>query len=153
MRVAVTAATQSRYFGMYFITDKEHTTFSYVAPVLTVIGFVNPMNGTGTAGKLFLITCIVTGADNLDARFNFSLIAGGNNSVIHRDEDTRETQFIHTFTAKASDEGIYTCKVTVSSSFLDEAITSNITMTLTLQSKTKLCQRNALSHQFYIAHT
>ena len=107
---------------------------------MTVIGNVNPMDGTGTAGKLFLITCIVTGADNLDARLNFSLIAGGNNSVIHRDEGTRETQFIHTFTVKSSDEGIYTCTVTVTSSFLDEAIISNTTVTLSLQSKTKLCQ-------------
>ena len=130
----------TRYLGMYFITDKEHTHFSYVVPVVTVIGYVNPMNGTGTAGKLFFITCVITGADNLEARLNFSLIAGGNNSVIHRDEGTRETHFIHTFTAKSSDEGIYTCKVTVTSSFLDEAIISNTTVTLTLQSKTKLCQ-------------
>ena len=104
---------------------------------MTVIGIVN---GTGNAGKLFLITCIVIGADNLEARFNFSLIAGGNNTVIHRDEDTMETHFIHTFTAKASDEGIYICKVTVTSSFLDKAIISNTTVTLSLQSKTKLCQ-------------
>ena len=114
--------------------------FSHVAPTVTVIGNVNPMNGTGTAGKLFLITCIVTGADNLEARFNFSLIAGGNNSVIHRDEGTRETHFIHTFTARASDEGIYICQVTVTSSFLNEAIISNKTVTLSLQSKTKMCQ-------------
>ena len=105
---------------------------------MTVIGIVNPMNGLGTAGELFSFTCTITGADNLEAWFNFTLIAEDNNTVIHRDEDTRETRFIHNFTASASDAGMYTCNVTVTSTFLDGPIISNTTVTLTIQSRPNL---------------
>ena len=113
----------------------------HIAPAVTVIGIVSPMNGVGTAGELFSITCMITGADNLEARFNFSLIAGGNNTVIHHDAGTSEIHSIHNFTARASDAGMYTCKVTVTSSFLDEPITSMSTaVTLSIQSKPNLLQ-------------
>ena len=113
-------------------------TFGHVAPVVTVIGMVNPMNGLVTAGELFSITCVITGADNLEARFNFTLIAEDNGTVIHREENTRDTQFIHNFTARASDAGLYTCNVTVTSAFLDGPIISNTTVTHTIQSKYNL---------------
>ena len=105
---------------------------------MRVIGIVNPMNGLVTAGELFSITCVITGADNLEANFNFTLTAEDNNTVIHHDEGTREARLIHNFTARASDAGTYTCRVTVTSPFLDKPIISNTTVTLTVQSKTNL---------------
>ena len=108
---------------------------------MTVIGTVNPMNGTVVAGKLFSITCTVNGADGIQARFNFTLVTEDNGTVIHREENTRDTQFIHIFTARASDAGMYTCRVTVTSTFLDKPIISNTTVNLTVQSKPNLCDR------------
>ena len=103
-----------------------------------MIGTVSPVNGEGTTGQLHSINCMITGADNLEARFNFTLVAEGNNTVLDRDEGTRETHFVYNFTARESDAGMYTCKVTVTSTFLNEPIISNTTVTLTLQSKHNL---------------
>ena len=121
------------------MNNKYHY-YSCIAPVMTVIGIVNPMNGLVTAGELFSITCMITGADNLEARFNFSLIAGGNNTVIHHDTGASEIHSIHNFTARASDAGMYICRVTVTSSFLDEPISASTTVTLSIQSKPNLLQ-------------
>ena len=107
---------------------------------MTVIGIVNPMNGSVIAGKLFSITCMIIGADNLKAKFNFTLIAEDNNTVLHHEENTINTHLIHNFTAIASDAVVYLCKVTVTSTFLDEPIISNTTITLTIQSKSNLWQ-------------
>ena len=110
--------------------------FIHVAPIVTVIGIVNPMNGLVISGKLFSITCIVNGTDDLEASFNFKLIAEDNGTIIHHEEDASDTQYIHNFTARASDAGMYTCRATVTSTFLDgPIIISNTTVTLTVQSK------------------
>ena len=100
---------------------------------------VNPVNGLVIAGQLFSITCMITGADNLEATFNFDVIAEDNGAVIHHREDARDTQLIHSFNARASDAGKYVCQVTVRSGFLDEPITSMSTaVTLTVQRKPNL---------------
>ena len=102
---------------------------------MTVIGIVNPMNGLVIAGKLFSITCMINGTDNLEARFNFTLTAKDNGTVIYHEENTSATEFIYNFAARASDAGMYICKVTVTSAFLDGSIISNTAVTLTVQSK------------------
>ena len=93
------------------------------------------MNGLATAGELFSITCVVSGADKLQARFNFMLIAGKNNTVVHHEEDTSDEMSTHSFTARASDAGVYACQVTVTSTFLNNSIPSSSPVTLTVQSK------------------
>ena len=121
---------------------KKYIIFIHVAPVVTVIGIASPMGfKLVVAGKLFSITCMVNGADDLQARFNFTLIAEGNGTVIHHEEESSDTELIHNFTARASDAGMYICKVTVTSSFLDKPIISNTTLTLTVQSKPNLCDQ------------
>ena len=104
-----------------------------------MVGIVNPMNGLVTAGKLFSITCMITGADGLEARFNYKLIAKENGTAIHNEEDASDIQFIHYLFARASDAGMYTCRVTVTSAFLDKPIISNTTVTLTIESRSKKC--------------
>ena len=98
------------------------------------MGVANTMSGLGTAGKLFSITCITTGADSLKARFNFTLIAQRNNSVV-KQENSSNKYLNHTFTAQVSDAGNYTCNVTVTSTFLDKPVILNAPLTLTIQSK------------------
>ena len=90
------------------------------------------MNGSGIAGRLFSITCMITGADNLEATFNFTLTAQDNDTVIDK---TNDTFLLHSFVPRISDAGTYACRATVTSTFLDEPIISNTTVTLTLQSK------------------
>ena len=108
-----------------------------VAPVVEVIGSAHP-KGLIIAGNTFSTTCIVNGANDLDARFNYKVIAEDSGAVIHHQEDASDTQFTHSFTARASDAGMYTCKVTVTSTFLNEPITiSSTAVTLTVQSKAK----------------
>ena len=115
---------------------KIYILFIHVVPVVEVIGSAHPM-GLITAGNTFSITCIVNGANDLDARFNYKVIAE-DNGIIHQ-KDASDTQFTHNFTARASDAGMYTCKVTVTSTFLNEPITiSSTAVTLTVQSKAKL---------------
>ena len=101
-----------------------------------MIGSAHPI-GFITAGNTFSITCIVNGANGLDARFNYKVIAE-DNGIIHQ-EDANDTQLTHSFTARASDAGTYTCEVTVTSTFLNEPITiSSTAVTLIVQSKAKL---------------
>ena len=116
---------------------KIYILFIHVAPVVEVIGTAHPI-GFITAGNTFFITCIVNGANDLDARFNYKVIAEDNGTAIYHQEDESDTQFTHSFTARASNAGMYTCEVTVTSTFLDEAITiSSTAVTLIVQSKTK----------------
>ena len=96
---------------------------------------MDPMNGLATAGELFSITCMVSGADKLQARFNFMLIAGKNNTVVYHEEATSDEMSTHSFTARASDAGVYACQVTVTSTFLNNSIPSSSTVTLAVQSK------------------
>ena len=104
---------------------------------MEVIGSAHPI-GVITAGNTFSITCIVNGTDSLVARFNYKVIDKDNGSIIYHQEDASNTQFTHSFTARASDAGKYVCNVTVDSDFLDEAITiSSTAVTLTVQSKAK----------------
>ena len=110
-------------------------TFTYVAPVVTVTAIMNPMNGLVIAGERFSITCMFTGVDRLQARFNFILIAEGDGTTVYH---ASNKQFTHSFFTSASDAGMYTCKVTVTSTFLDNLITSSSTVTLTVQSKPNL---------------
>jgi hypothetical protein len=110
----------------------RHVTFTHAAPDVTVNGTVTPVRDSE---KLFSFTCVVNGADNLEAMFNFTLIAKRNGTTIHHEEKTTDTQFSHSFTAKASDAGRYTCQVIVTSSFLDKPIVSNTTVTFIIQSK------------------
>ena len=106
-------------------------------------GVASPMDDSVIAGELFSISCMVTGADSLEARFNFELIAEDNSTVIHHQEDASDTQSIHNFSASASDAGKYVCEVTVHSDFLDAPITSMSTaVTLTVQRKPHLCDEN-----------
>ena len=99
---------------------------------------VNPVNSSVFAGQLFSITCIITGADSLEARFNFDFIAEDNGTVIHQG-NTSDTQLIHNFIARVSDAGKYVCKVKVCSDFLARPITSMSTaVTLTVQRKPNL---------------
>ena len=93
------------------------------------------MNGLATAGELFSITCMVSGADKLQARFNFTLIAGKNNTVVHHEKDTSDEMSTHSFTARASDARMYTCQITVTSTFLNNPITSSSNVILTVRSK------------------
>ena len=102
-------------------------------------GVASPMDGSVIAGELFSITCTVNGADSLEARFNFELIAEDNGADIHHQEDSNYTQLLHNFNASASDAGQYVCKVTIDSDFLDAPITSMSTaVTLTVQRKPNL---------------
>ena len=106
-------------------------------------GFASPMDDLVIAGELFSITCMVNGADSLEARFNFDLTAEDNGTVIHHQDNARDTQLIHHLNARASDAGKYVCKVTVDSDFLDAPITSMSTaVTLTVQRKPHLCDEN-----------
>ena len=109
-----------------------------VAPVVTVTGTVSPdpIRGLVTAGRLFSISCTrtITGADNLEARFQFTLTAQRNNTIINTTDDTH---LLHSFTARVSDAGTYLCKLNVTSTFLEEAIIQSKTVTLTIQSKSK----------------
>ena len=104
---------------------------------MTVNGTVNR-----DSEELFSFTCVVNGADNLEAMFNFTLIAQDSGTVIYHQEDARDTQFSHSFIAKASDAGRYTCQVTVTSTFLDEPIVSNTTVTFMIQSKTCIIRQD-----------
>ena len=95
---------------------------------------MNPMNGLVVAGKLFSISCMVNGTDDLEASYNFSVTAQRNNTIV---KTTDDTHLLHSFTARVSDAGNYICKVTVTSDFLDGPIFSNTTLTVTVQSKSK----------------
>ena len=104
---------------------------------MEVIGTAHPI-GFITAGETFSITCIVNGANDLDARFNYKVIAEDNGTMIYHQEDASDLQITHDFTARASDAGMYTCEVTVTSTFLNEPITiSSTAVTLIVQSKAK----------------
>ena len=106
---------------------------------MTVTITVNPVNGLVIAGKMVSINCMITGADSLEATFDFELVAEDNGAVMHYQEDARDTQVVYSSNARASDAGKYVCKVTVRSDFLDEPITSMSTaVTLTVQSKPNL---------------
>ena len=105
-------------------------------PVVTVIGIVNSMDGVGTAGKLFSISCMINGTDNLKAKFTFTLTARRNNTSIHGC-DTCDNPVVHSFIARASDAGTYVCKVIVASTFLDGPIIAKTTVTLTIQSESQ----------------
>ena len=102
---------------------------------MNVISSVAPMNGLVIAGELFSITCTVTGADKLRAQFNFILTAENGGTMVHHEEDASDKTFTHSFTARASDAGVYACQVTVTSILLNNPITSSSTVTLTVQSK------------------
>ena len=86
------------------------------------------------AGNMSSITCMVNGANDLEATFDFTLTSRGNGTVL---VNTNDARLHHGFTARASDAGVYICKVVVTSRFLDESISSNTTVTLTVQSKSK----------------
>ena len=99
---------------------------------------VNPVNGLVIAGKIVSINCMITGADSLEATFDFELVAEDNRTVMHY-QDARDTQVVYSSNARESDAGKYVCKVTVRSDFLDEPITSMSTaVTLIVQRKPNL---------------
>ena len=130
------------YKKLFHYLQKVCITFAHVAPNVTVTVTVNPVNGLVIAGKMVSINCMNTGADSLEATFDFELIAEDNRTVMHYQEDTRDAQVVYTSKARASDAGKYVCKVTVDSDFLDAPITSMSTaVTLTVQRK-PICYMN-----------
>ena len=99
---------------------------------MTVIATLNPIDGLVVAGGQISISCMINGANNLEARFNLTLTAQRNNTFVTTANDTH---LQHSFIARVSDAGKYICNVIVTSAFLDGPIISNTTVTLIVQSK------------------
>ena len=93
---------------------------------------LDPMDGLIVAGEMFLISCTINGANNLEANFLFTLTPHRNKSIV-KTANTKQLQ--HGFIAKASDAGKYICNATVTSAFLDGPIIKDATVTVIVQSK------------------
>ena len=90
------------------------------------------MDGLIVAGRLFSITCTTSDANDLEARFLFTLTTQSSNTVV---KTANDKQLQHSSIARVSHAGKYICNVNVTSAFLNRPIISNTTVTLTVQSK------------------
>ena len=85
------------------------------------------------AGQSYNLTCSVQGAKNLDSSITYQWIK---NDIIRQNSSTLSFSPL-----RLSDAGVYTCRVTVSSDYLDNDLTANSSISLNISSK-PLLKRN-----------
>ena len=92
----------------------------------------NPV-GAVVAGEDYSITCTVVGADTLGATFNIMWLRPGGDVLAMA--TSTESSLTHTFNSVGeSDEGMYTCEATVSSTLLSDDITPSGMQSVTVTS-------------------
>ena len=113
------------------------TPHGLTVPTVSVITSTNPV-GSGIAGEDYSITCTVMGAETLGATFNIMWLRLGGGVLAM--ETSTESSLTHTFTPVGeSDEGLYTCEATVSSTLLSGVLTPPSEMlSVTVTSKYKI---------------
>ena len=95
------------------------------------------------AGQSYNLTCSVLGAENLDSSINYQWIK---NDIIRQNSSTLSFSPL-----RLSDAGVYTCRVTVSSDYLDNDLTANSSILLNISSKPLLILN--LTYMNYILFT
>ena len=94
---------------------------------------VTSANGSETAGEPFSITCSANISENLEATSTVKWLNSDNVTVVAMSTDS--TAVYTRPTLKASDAGLYTCVVNITSPYLDSPLMLNDTVNITVQSK------------------
>ena len=91
---------------------------------------MNITNGaTATAGEEYTLTCSVMEVENLDATID-TVWTLPNGRVVESTTDQ-----LHLNPLRVSDGGVYTCRVNISSLFLNSTISSSGSYSVTVKSK------------------
>ena len=107
--------------------------------VPTMKAWINDGDVDPVAGQVYVLTCGITGAENLSPNFIYQWTkeSGGNRTQIRNNSNS-----VSFSPLQLSDAGQYTCHVTVQSSYIYNEMIITASQNVTLKSKLKIFSHN-----------
>ena len=107
----------------------DHICLIILAPEIQII-LTGSDEAKPIAGQSYNLTCNVQEADNLDSNMIYEWIKHETFNIIGQSSSTLSFSPL-----RLSDAEVYSCRVTVSSDYLDNALTANSSISLNVSSK------------------